>query len=428
MLSSEVADEDLARVPRLASSCDPTVLSLSPAEGFLLSRIDGQTSWKLLREIGGLTGQQVDQCIEEWLAQGLIDIDGRPPRVQRRKERVPDPPQKPSCAAVGAIDESLIDPALDIDEETQRAILGFEQNLDLDYFEILGVASNADTKEIKRAYFGLSKRFHPDRFFRRNLGTYGARLEKIFKCVSEAYELLHDPTSRKEVERTIAEARPVQPRSPANDSGSAEPPRPMTPIERLRQRMPFRIPKKARKEKSAKGEELFKAAQLADRMGRLAEAASNMRLAVAFDPFNREYKRALGEIQAKAAMARIEELVGEPEGNWVDSDKAEAKRLVEGALLYRSHDATANDLAARLYLCVGDCERAAEYAERALEVAPETGAYHRTMGKVHRKRGNKGHAISELERSIELDPGDVEARQILDALKMTTRRSLANGG
>ena len=77
MLDSEVTEEDLLRVPRLVLDCDPVSLELSPTEGFLLSRIDGQTSWKLLREIGAQTPSEVDQCIEEWLMLGVIDIDGR---------------------------------------------------------------------------------------------------------------------------------------------------------------------------------------------------------------------------------------------------------------------------------------------------------------------------------------------------------------
>ena len=43
MFDSDVSEEDLVRIPRLTSGCDPSVLKLSPAEGFLLSRIDGQT-------------------------------------------------------------------------------------------------------------------------------------------------------------------------------------------------------------------------------------------------------------------------------------------------------------------------------------------------------------------------------------------------
>ena len=46
---------------------------------------------------------------------------------------------------------------------------------------MLEIDRKADVKEIKRAYFLLSKEFHPDRFFRRELGTFGVRIERIFR-------------------------------------------------------------------------------------------------------------------------------------------------------------------------------------------------------------------------------------------------------
>ena len=58
-------------VPQLAVGCDPSVLELSPVEGFLLSRIDGATPWKVLREMGGLSPEEVDMCLESWTAMGM---------------------------------------------------------------------------------------------------------------------------------------------------------------------------------------------------------------------------------------------------------------------------------------------------------------------------------------------------------------------
>ena len=43
--------------------------------------------------------------------------------------------------------------------------------------------------------------FHPDRYFRKEIGAYGARLDAIFKKVLEAYELLSDPATRAEVQK-----------------------------------------------------------------------------------------------------------------------------------------------------------------------------------------------------------------------------------
>ena len=71
---------------RLAPDCDHTTLRFSPAEGFLLSRVDGYTPWRLLREIGGLPAEEVDLCLESWLARGIL-LD---PRQGTRSARRPE--------------------------------------------------------------------------------------------------------------------------------------------------------------------------------------------------------------------------------------------------------------------------------------------------------------------------------------------------
>lgn len=64
-----------------------------------------------------------------------------------------------------------------------------------DYYKILGVAKNADEKEIKRAYRRLARQHHPDL----NPGNKAA--EERFKEVSEAYEVLGNPKNRVRYDR-----------------------------------------------------------------------------------------------------------------------------------------------------------------------------------------------------------------------------------
>jgi molecular chaperone DnaJ len=64
-----------------------------------------------------------------------------------------------------------------------------------DYYEILGVAKNADEEEIKKAYRKLAMQYHPDR----NAGDGEA--EEKFKEAAEAYEVLHDPEKRQRYDR-----------------------------------------------------------------------------------------------------------------------------------------------------------------------------------------------------------------------------------
>ncbi len=178
--ATETGEDD--RVPRLVPGWESRGVNLSPEEGFLLSRIDGATPWGRLREMSGQPPAQLEGCLERWIEAGLVSLD-----AGEESEAVVDP---------GAIDTDL-----DIDVELQERILSFDRQLDRPYHELLGVAADADSKTIKRAYFKLSKDFHPDRYFRREIGDYAERLDRVFKKVALAYELLMDPTTRAEIAR-----------------------------------------------------------------------------------------------------------------------------------------------------------------------------------------------------------------------------------
>ncbi|OQR75027.1 protein tumorous imaginal discs, partial [Tropilaelaps mercedesae] len=64
-----------------------------------------------------------------------------------------------------------------------------------DYYDVLGVPRNANAKDIKKAYYQLAKKYHPDT----NKGDKNAAMK--FTEVSEAYEVLSDDSKRRQYDQ-----------------------------------------------------------------------------------------------------------------------------------------------------------------------------------------------------------------------------------
>lgn len=435
------------QVLALSKECDATRLKLSSAEGYLLSRIDGATSWGLLREIGGIPSEQVDVCLSQWIAEGTLEIvAGKAPKKAAARPKsesksgltVEDAPASASveCAEDGSlvIDEGALDDRLDINLNIQKRILEFEVGLGRPYHILLGVAQGADPKTVKRAYFSLSKEFHPDRYFRKEIGVYGERLDRIFKKVLEAHEILSDPElcqcqnlsanlNGAGSAKSAPNAAPsVSPLDAAESPGELPaPPRELTKLERLRQRMPFKINHAAIAGRRARADEIFRAAQVSQQSGRLTEAEASLRIAISFDPGRSEFKEALGSLRIAAAGARATQLLAKPSERMSSGELFEALRLLEDVLPYRPHDPELNERAARVCLQLGKLDDAREYTDTLLIRSPESAPAHALLGRIHRERGETDEAVSAFERALKFDEEDLEARRALASVRIGAR-------
>ncbi|MCM2265412.1 MAG: response regulator [Desulfuromonadales bacterium] len=66
-----------------------------------------------------------------------------------------------------------------------------------DYFTLLGVSESEPRDQVRKAYYGMVKRYHPDRFFEQDLlPDLRDKINALFQRISDAHETLVDPSRR----------------------------------------------------------------------------------------------------------------------------------------------------------------------------------------------------------------------------------------
>ncbi|EQK98491.1 DnaJ and TPR domain protein [Ophiocordyceps sinensis CO18] len=76
----------------------------------------------------------------------------------------------------------------------KKAQVALKHSKTKDYYKVLGVARDADERQIKSAYRKASKQYHPDKAAKQGVGKEQA--EKKMASINEAYEVLSDPELR----------------------------------------------------------------------------------------------------------------------------------------------------------------------------------------------------------------------------------------
>jgi CheY-like chemotaxis protein len=111
----------------------------------------------------------------------------------------------PSASTRRAAAASDVGVAFSAEEQEARARIAAKAS-ELEgknHWQVLGVEQSADAAALKKAYFALSRDFHPDSFAGLNLGAAQQQLETIFATIQEAYAVLSDPNKRGEYEAKV---------------------------------------------------------------------------------------------------------------------------------------------------------------------------------------------------------------------------------
>jgi hypothetical protein len=192
---------------------DPVASGVGPEEYFVWTRFDGATTLKDLIVMTGFPTPKAVDIVRKLRAIGAILLPGEvaPPKVAPRRtppqgvRARPDSDQaieKPTtrvaaAAVISPEDAKAMAEDVEISLEERDRILTMHRRIRADdALVILGVADRADKKAVKRAYFQLSKDFHPDRFYGKRTGSFKMRLDDIFQAINAAYAELSDDKPR----------------------------------------------------------------------------------------------------------------------------------------------------------------------------------------------------------------------------------------
>jgi tetratricopeptide (TPR) repeat protein len=264
---------DIDRV--LALSSDPLLrfqkLTLSPADGFVLSRVDGSTSAREILQLMPLPPEETQRSLFGLLSTGVIQYapgqrrkrDAAAPAqpVREQPRPVPDeplpaqrpeppqplpqpPPQPPPATAAAAMPEPAPPPPVaeptapapapaspdqKAEERRLEILEAWEGLATRNHFEVLGLQRAVGEVEVKEAYFGLAKRFHPDIHHGASLGDLRDKLEAVFIRLGEAYDTLRDPKRRGEYEERLGRFRPRPGEAPTATQTAGPAPEPEPP-------------------------------------------------------------------------------------------------------------------------------------------------------------------------------------------------------
>ncbi|MCE9673894.1 DnaJ domain-containing protein [Myxococcus stipitatus] len=428
--------DHLATVPNL----DASRLQLSAEEAALLAlvgrveRIDNLLSRSTLGEARTIA------VLLSLRAKGAIV----PARVVPRNQPTP------------AVDAALAE-EVDLEPERKREIIELERSLDaMDYFAVLGLRPGAAAGDVKQAYYNASRRFHPDRYFGKNLGSFRARMERIFRKLTEAHNVLTQQDKRDAylkanpalaLASTAAaapapapappppsnpalELTPIAPRPPAPPPRGVSPP-PAAPVapppavsdaesEARRAERQARLARHPYLAKTVRLSELVARGKAAVARGDWERAYQDFHQVQTLDPKNREVvtllveaRRRHDEHRASLELARGRELA-------LHGDAVGALAAYRMATSLDPQSAEAAYLAAREGLAQGqDVGEVRALAQRAVDLQSQRVEHQLLLGKVLMELGAKKHAKRVFEDAARLDPDNADAKAALKKLRWT---------
>lgn len=300
---------------------------------------------------------------------------------------------------------------VDIPEDRQKEILALEAKLSSNHFEVLGISAGATSEQVRDAFHALSRKFHPDRYHGRELGSFARRIDSIFKRLVEANNILTDPDKR----QAYLDANPFVRAAirAATGTNPALQPVAKTPEEEARDaERRARLSRHPYLAKASKVSEQLSKAKAHIAKQEFSHAFTLLNLATQIDPQNVEVKTLLNDVRKKAEVLRSET----DYKRGLDALNQGNEELALGAFKAAVNASASNHVAAFKAATMierngGDIKEISAFAQKAVEASPNTVEYRVLLGRMLEQAGMKALAKKHFDEALRLGPDHPDVKK-----------------
>lgn len=203
----------MQRTPRRIPEAAPSG-PLDPELQRVYDAIDGQFAEPELALVAGVAPARVSQLLDVLVGYGLVTFEAEPAPIVEEKKSNPEHAD-----------------GIQLSGEERAFFEDYAQRIKTaDHYELLGLWRDATKDEVKKAYYKLAPKFHPDKYYGRELGHYKAMVAEIFDRLTAAHDTLRYKKKRAAYDASLPPMRAgarIRRRPEPSDRGETM--RPSTP-------------------------------------------------------------------------------------------------------------------------------------------------------------------------------------------------------
>jgi curved DNA-binding protein CbpA len=221
------------KVIRLVSQFESRAAAvlLKPEEAFVLSRIESSARISEILQISPLGLETTQKTLYGFLATGIAEFvqEG----TGKRETPIPAASRAYRSSSAPSFQAEPIDAREEAGTEDMESVQSdvfvmLDKAKTKNYYDLLNVSATASPDEIKKSYYSLAKKYHPDRYHQSKSADLKNALDVIFSTLAQAYDTLKVPATRGSYDakvfrlETPAGASPDKPAPAASPSSAPQ--------------------------------------------------------------------------------------------------------------------------------------------------------------------------------------------------------------